>query len=178
VGLRLAAAEQAVDADPARAKELIGASRADLREAVAEVRRLVHGLRPPALDDLGLLAAVEQQADQLRTAGLDVTVDAEGLEGLPAAVEVAAYRIVAESLTNVVRHARAGGVRVRLRREAAGLTVEVVDDGIGISSERTAGVGLLSVRERAAELGGEATVECPAAGGTVVRAVLPLTGGE
>lgn len=178
VGLRLAAAEQAVDADPTRAKDLIGASRNDLREAVAEVRRLVHGLRPPALDDLGLLAAVEQQADQLRTAGLEVVVDAEGLDALPAAVEVAAYRIVAESLTNVARHARAGAVGVRLARETDALIVQVSDDGVGISSERTAGVGLLSVRERAAELGGEATVECPEGGGTTVRAVLPLPGGS
>ena len=59
------------------------------------MRRLVHGLRPPALDDLGLLAAVEQQADQLRASGLDVGVDADGLAALPAAVEVAAFRIVA-----------------------------------------------------------------------------------
>ncbi len=178
VGLRLAAAEQAVDVDPGRAKELIGASRTDLREAVAEVRRLVHGLRPPALDDLGLLAALEHQGDQLRAAGLEVTVDAEGLDGLPAAVEVASYRIVAESLTNVARHAQARAVGVRLRRDDGALLVEVTDDGIGISSERTAGVGLLSVRERAAELGGEATIECPAGGGTTVRAVLPLTGGD
>ncbi len=177
VGLRLAAAEQAVDSDPSRAKDLIGASRTDLRDAVAEVRRLVHGLRPPALDDLGLLAAVEQQADRLRASGPVVAVEAEGLDGLPAAVEVAAYRIVAESLTNVARHAQAGLVRVRLVRETGALTVEVADDGVGISSERTAGVGLLSVRERAAELGGEAMVECPDGGGTTVRAVLPLTGG-
>lgn len=178
VGLRLAAAEQAVDADPERAKELIGASRTNLREAVAEVRRLVHGLRPPALDDLGLLAAIEHQGDQLRAAGLEVTVDAEGLDALPAAVEVATYRIVAESLTNVARHAQARAVGVRLRRDDGALIMEVTDDGIGISSERTAGVGLLSLRERAAELGGEATIECPSGGGTIVRAVLPLTGGE
>ena len=178
VGLRLAAAESAVTADPDRARQLIASSRADLRDAVVEVRRLAHGLRPPALDDLGLLAAVEQQADQLRSAGPAVAVHAEGLDGLPAAVEVAAYRIVAESLTNVARHAAAGAVGVRLSREADDLIVEVTDDGVGISSERTAGVGLLSVRERAAELGGEATIGCPAGGGTVVRAVLPLTGGE
>ena len=107
VGLRLAAAENVLDDDPARARELIAGSRADLKEAVAEVRRLVHGLRPPALDDLGLLAAVEQQADRLRASGLDVGVDADGLAALPAAVEVAAFRIVAESLANVTRHARA-----------------------------------------------------------------------
>lgn len=178
VGLRLAAATHAIDADPARAKELIGRSRDDLQAAVAEVRRLVHGLRPPALDDLGLLAAVEHQADQLRASGLDVRVEAADLTGLPAAVEVAAYRIVAESLANVSRHARAGSAHVRLLREPGALVVRIADDGIGISSDRTAGVGLLSVRERAAELGGEATIGCPPEGGTTVRAVLPLTGGD
>ena len=178
VGLRLAAAGNAIDADPGRAKELIASSRADLQAAVTDVRRLVHGLRPPALDDLGLLAAVEQQADQLRAAGLEVRVEADRLTGLPAAVEVAAYRIVAESLANVARHARAGAADVRLLREADALVVQVADDGVGISSDRTAGVGLLSLRERAAELGGEAVISCPVGGGTTVRAVLPLSGGD
>ena len=133
----------------------------------------MHGLRPPALDDLGLLAALEQQAETVRAGGLRVEVVPEHVGALPAAVEVAAYRIVAEALTNVTRHARATSVRVRLVNEPGALVVEVSDDGIGISSERTAGVGLLSLRERAAELGGSTTVSCPPEGGTIVRAVLP-----
>ena len=93
---------------------------------------------------------------------------------MSAAVEVAAYRIVAESLTNVVRHADAGSARVRLERTDGDLLVEIADDGVGIGEDVQAGVGLLSVRERAAELGGRADVECPPSGGTVVRAMLPL----
>lgn len=178
VGLRLAAARNAVEVDPTRAMELIAASRDDVRNAVSEVRRLVHGLRPPALDDLGLLAAIEQQAEAARTGGLSVQVDAERLDALPAAVEVAAYRMVAEALTNVARHAAATQARVRLEVTADTLVVEVSDDGVGIASERTAGVGLLSLRERAAELGGSTTVSCPDEGGTIVRAVLPILGGE
>jgi signal transduction histidine kinase len=87
---------------------------------------------------------------------------------------VAAYRIVAEALTTVVRHARAGAARVHLERTVADLVVEVIDDGIGVGEDVQAGVGLLSVRERAAELGGRTDVSCPPSGGTVVRAVLPL----
>lgn len=176
VGLRLAAARNAVEVDPARAVELIGASRDDIQDAVGEVRRLVHGLRPPALDDLGLLAAVEQHAEAARASGLTVEVAAEHVDALPAAVEVAAYRMVAEALTNVVRHASANRAAVRLEVAADTLVVEVSDDGVGIASDRTAGVGLLSLRERAAELGGSTTISCPSGGGTVVRAVLPVVG--
>ena len=176
VGLRLAAASQAVDPDPVRAKELIATSRTDLSAAVTEVRRLVHGLRPPALDDLGLLAAVEQQADLLRSEGLRVEVEATGLEDLPAAVEVVAYRIIAESLTNITRHAQASSARVRLVAGPDRLIVEVSDDGIGISSARTAGVGLLSLRERAGELGGSTAVTCPPEGGTKICVELPIGG--
>ncbi|HEU5485246.1 MAG TPA: histidine kinase, partial [Microlunatus sp.] len=176
VGLRLAAAAHAVDGDPQRAKELIATSRADLTAAVTDVRRLVHGLRPPALDDLGLLAAIEQQADLARTEGLHIEVSASDLTGLPAAVEVAAYRIVAESLTNLVRHSRASAARVLLSVATDRLVIDVSDDGIGISSDRTAGVGLLSLRERAAELGGSTSVTCPPEGGTRIRVELPLGG--
>ena len=178
VGLRLAAATHAIDVDPDRAKDLIATSRADLAAAVQDVRRLVHGLRPPALDDLGLLAAIEQQAEAARAGGLRVEVEPQHVDALPAAVEVAAYRIVAEALTNAARHAQATSVRVRLSAEPGVLVVEVADDGIGISSDRTAGVGLLSLRERTAELGGSTTVTCPPEGGTIVRAVLPLSGGD
>ena len=100
---------------------------------------------------------------------------AEDLGTLPAAVEVAAYRIAGEALTNVTRHAHAGTRPcVRLQRDDRDLLVEVADDGTGIAPEAQAGVGLVSLRERAAELGGRSEVTCPATGGTVVRAWLPL----
>ncbi|KQV63330.1 histidine kinase [Nocardioides sp. Root122] len=172
VALRLQAAGNAIDTDPARARELVGLARTEVSDALDDVRRLVHDLRPPALDDLGLEAAVRQQADRVRSE-LDVTVSADGTTRLPAAVEVAAYRIVAEALTNVVKHAGADRVDVRLVAGGTALDVTVADDGRGIGADVTAGVGLLSLRERAEELGGRCEVVCPDTGGTTVHAVLP-----
>ncbi|WP_344134959.1 GAF domain-containing sensor histidine kinase [Pedococcus bigeumensis] len=176
VAMRLDAAGNAVDSDPATAHRLVVQSRAEITEALADVRRLVHGLRPPALDDLGLLAAVEQQADRTRAAGLEVSVHADDLAGLPAAVEVAAYRIVSEALANVARHAHAAACTVTLATGPADLELEVRDDGRGIALDVVAGVGLRSLRERAEELGGRYEVVCPPGGGTTVRAWLPVGG--
>jgi signal transduction histidine kinase len=93
-------------------------------------------------------------------------------------VEVAAYRIASEALANVARHAQASSCRVQLLRDEDGsLVLTVTDDGIGIAADAPTGVGLVSLRERAAELGGRCSVECPPDGGTVVRAVLPADGG-
>jgi signal transduction histidine kinase len=101
-----------------------------------------------------------------------------GTDDLPAAVEVAAYRIASEALANVAKHASAATCRVELARDPdAALVVTVADDGRGIPPGAPAGVGLVSLRERAAELGGRCTVECPPSGGTVVRATLPADGG-
>ncbi|WP_203778750.1 sensor histidine kinase [Paractinoplanes rishiriensis] len=175
VGLRIDAARNMAARQPAEADKLLKQAREDVTAAVADVRRLVHDLRPPALDDVGLLGAVRQQAARLRAPGLTVTVDdAEGLDGLPAAVEVAAYRIASEALTNVARHARATSCRVRLVIEDGALVVEVTDDGVGIPAGTPSGVGLVSLRERAAELGGNFRIECPDGRGTVVRAELPM----
>ena len=143
-----------------------------MSEVLADVRRLVHDLRPPALDEVGLVGALQQHAQRLHPLQVDVRADGD-LSALPAAVEVAAFRIVTEALANVQRHAGAGHARVRLDVGAA-LEVEVADDGVGIPPQAPAGVGLVSLRERADELGGTVSVRCPDAGGTVVRAVLPL----
>jgi signal transduction histidine kinase len=161
------------------ADRLLRQARDDVAAALADVRRLVHDLRPPALDDLGLAGAVRQQAERLLAPRTTVTVDAgPGAEDLPAAVEVAAYRIASEALANVARHAQASGCRVELVRDDDGsLVITVTDDGIGIAPDAPTGVGLVSLRERAAELGGRCSVECPPDGGTVVRAVLPADGG-
>ena len=176
VAMRLDAAGNAVATDPQTAHRLVVQSRAEITEALADVRRLVHGLRPPALDDLGLLAAVQQQAERARSGGLDVVVDADpaALGDLPAAVEVAAYRIVSEALANVARHAGADSATVRLATGPADLAVEVADDGCGIAEDVVAGVGLRSLRERVDELGGRYEVVCPPGGGTTVRAWLPV----
>jgi signal transduction histidine kinase len=131
------------------------------------------------LDELGLLPAVRERARQFQTADPDqlrVVVEApDSLPPLPAAVEVAAYRIVSEALMNVVRHADARTCTIRLAMcEAEGvLRVEVVDDGKGIPAEHRAGVGLRSMRERAGELGGSASIASDPHGGTRVEVELP-----
>jgi signal transduction histidine kinase len=174
---RLETARLLATSDPAGARDQLTAATTELQDVVADVRRLVHDLRPPALDDLGLVGALRQLAG--RDDGLGVSVEADGLpasgaSGLPAAVEVAAYRIAGEALTNVRRHAAATRCRVRLAVEDDALVVEVADDGVGVDPARQAGVGLLALRERAGELGGTSEVSCPSGGGTVVRARLPL----
>lgn len=171
VVFQLESARLVVDRDPAAAKQQVLATSQHLQEVVADVRRLVHDLRPPALDDLGLVGALRQLAARSDPAP---SVEADELGPLPAAVEVAAYRIASEAMTNVARHAGATRCAVRFQVVDGSLLVEVVDDGRGIDPDVLAGVGLVSMRERAAELGGRHEVVCPPHGGTVVRAWLPL----
>ncbi len=171
VVFQLESARLLVDKDPEAAKSRIGSTGQHVQDVVADVRRLVHDLRPPALDDRGLVGALRQQAEQLRP---PATVVADAVEDLPAAVEVAAYRIAGEAMTNVARHAAASSATVRLDVVDRELLVEVADDGVGIAPDAQVGVGLVGLRERAAELGGRSEVTCPPTGGTVVRAWLPL----
>ena len=175
VVFQLESARLQVDHDPAAAQVAIASTRTLVQEIVADVRRLVHDLRPPALDDLGLVGALRQQAERMTARAMTVSVDAGDLGHLSAAVEVAAYRIAGEALTNVARHASATSARVGLHVAGGELVLEVADDGVGIAPDVQAGVGLVSLRERAAELGGRTEVSCPATGGTVVRAWLPLS---
>jgi signal transduction histidine kinase len=147
----------------------------EIRRTVVDVRRLVEGLRPPALDELGLAGACAQAVERL-TAGADlaVSVHASGdLPALPAAVEVAAYRIVVEAVTNTVRHASARHCDVSLALTPAGLAVTVTDDGTGLRTPGDHGNGLAIMRERAEELGGAATVS-NAPPGVIVAARLPV----
>jgi signal transduction histidine kinase len=166
-----------VRSDPDAAERLLHNLKSQTQAAIADIRRLVYELRPPALDEVGLVSAIEQQAARYSTVGgLRIAVEApERLPPLPAAVEVAAYRIVQEALTNVARHAHAQHGTVRLRMDA-GLRLEIEDDGCGLAREHPAGVGLTSMRERAAELGGTCVIETGPEGGTRVQATLPLSG--
>ena len=150
------------------------------RAAVADIRRAVHDLRPPALDELGLLSALREATAQY---ALHISVEApeEGLPPLPAAVEVATYRIAQEAVTNVIRHAGASQctIRITLDEAAGALHLEVEDDGRGLREvHRGMGVGLSSMRERAEELGGTFVAETRAAGGTRIKASLPCRGNE
>lgn len=144
-----------------------------MQEIVASIRHLVHGLRPPILDDLGLVAAIGEAAAWCQEEGLVVTIDApDQLSSLPAAVDLAAYRITQEALTNVIRHAQAQNCRVRIWLDGA-LCLEICDDGRGVPERPHAGVGLGSMRERAEELGGTFLVEPVIPHGTRVLVHLP-----
>src|SRR5215204_4414567 len=165
-----------IPGDPDAADDLVVELREELRSAISDIRRLVYDLRPPALDDLGLVEALRRLAERYgsKDEPLSVLVKApEDLPNLPAAVEVAVYRIAQEALTNVVRHARARTCVVRLTVEED-VALEIVDDGVGIPAERSAGVGLTSMHERASELGGICIVEPVPKGGTKVLVRLPL----
>jgi two-component system NarL family sensor kinase len=174
LGLELARDEH--HRDPEMQDALLGRLTAETRRCIAEIRRLAYELRPPSLDEFGLVPALREQAAQLTGAadGLVVSMEASNERpALPAAVEVAAYRITLEALTNVARHAHARSCTVSLMVDGA-LELEIVDDGLGLPRDHRAGVGLASMRERAAELGGACSVERLPAGGTRVRAHLPL----
>nr|WP_255622099.1 sensor histidine kinase [Tessaracoccus sp. OS52] len=169
----------------ARADAELVALRSGIQSTVAEVRRVVEGLRPPALDELGLGGAVTQLARRLtgtpsETAGAhgeavpQVTVQVGELPALPAATEVAAFRISQEALTNVVRHAMARRVWLGVNVEEGDLVVRVQDDGNGQVASRDGGVGLVGMRERAEEVGGDVAVEAHPGLGTTITARLPL----
>jgi signal transduction histidine kinase len=175
VASRIDTARLTAARNPGESQRMLGLAREEVTGMLAEVRRLVHGLRPPALDDVGLVRALRQTAERIAPAGLAVEVVApDDLDGLAAAVEVAAFRIASEALTNVVRHAGASRCEVRLERDRDALVVRVADDGAGIGPDVRAGVGLVSLRERAEELGGRVEVRAGAHGGTEVEARLPL----
>jgi signal transduction histidine kinase len=145
----------------------------EIRRTVVDVRRLVEGLRPPALDELGLAGACAQAVERLTVgSGLSATVSARDLPTLPAAVEVAAYRIVVEAVTNTVRHAHASHCWVSIASFPAGLAVEIADDGTGLRTAGHLGHGLAIMRERAEELGGTLTIR-DGSPGVVTQARLP-----
>jgi signal transduction histidine kinase len=176
--LQLDAARTLVKQDPPAAERLLGELKTQAQTAVADIRRLVYALRPPALDDLGLVPALRATAAQYEAIDGSplITIEAPAaLPTVPAAVEVAIYRITQEALANVVRHARARSCEVRLRFDAAAGVVylAVADDGHGGADESCPGIGLHSMRERAEELGGMFTIEAQPSGGTRVTARLP-----
>jgi two-component system NarL family sensor kinase len=162
--------------DPDEVRQLGGEIRAAAGEAIADVRYLIHQLRPAALDEVGLVEAVRRQARRLDRradgAPLSVAVSATTLPPLSAAVEVAAYRIVTESLTNAARHSTASRVEVVITCADGVVQLRVCDDGGGPVTPWVAGVGLRSLRDRAAELGGTFDAFPTATGGRI-SACLP-----
>jgi signal transduction histidine kinase len=158
------------DGSPDEAEDLLVSLREEAERAVADIRRIAYNLRPPVLDEMGLVGAIRDHATRL--GGATVTVPAP-LPPLPAAVEVAAYRIAVEAMTNASRHAPGAAIEVSLSVNGH-LELRVADAGTGLPPGFRAGVGLRSMRERAAELGGECVLNPCDPHGTVVRASLPL----
>jgi signal transduction histidine kinase len=169
IAMQVDTARAIVDDDPDGARDLLSAVTLQAEEVVAEVRRLVYDLRPPALDQLGLVGAIERLAAQTCTSSLTVSVEAAPeLPRLPAATEVAVYRIVAEALTNAARHARATLCRVAIHVSEGALSVVIEDDGVGIVPGVARGIGLKSMEDRATEVGGALGIEPRQGGGTTV----------
>jgi len=177
VGLGLQALQDAQAAgDAAAAEQLLGRIREEVATAVGEVRRILEDLRPTVLDRAKLPDAVRQHAAAVATGRLDVSVDAAQLPPVPPDVEAAAYRIVQEALTNVVRHADAHQAHITLAASDSTLTVTVADNGHGIRDQgRDGAVGLASMRQRAEAFQGTLRVESSDQG-TTVMATLPLGG--
>jgi signal transduction histidine kinase len=175
--LKMEAIRNLIGGDDATARRLVGELRDQTQTAVGEIRTLAYNLRPPALDDLGLAAAITEFARQSGTAPATqmlVRVP-EPLPALTAAVEAAAYRIATEAITNIFRHARAQEGWVYIAIQAAGtLSLIVEDNGLGFPDSYRAGVGITVMRERATELGGTLTITPRPGGGTIVTALIPM----
>lgn len=174
--LNLDVARNLLRRDPKAAEDLLLELRSQTQNAISDIRRLAYDLRPPALDQLGLGSAIREYASQLeRNDGLKIQFNGlQNMPSLPAAVEVAVYRIVIESLVNVVRHSQGRNCCISISTVDGNLQVEITDDGVGLPEDVREGVGMNSMRERAAELGGKCVVEAVPQGGTRVLARLPL----
>lgn len=171
------AARNLARSDPDTAVDLLVRLRGDIGDAIVEIRRLVEGLRPPALDELGLVGALHREAERLsyQDGGRPLTVSVDAppdMPELPAAVEVAAYRISAEALNNAAKHSGAENVCVRIT-VGEELHIQVRDDGTPGPDGWLPGVGMASMSERAAEVGGRCEAH-PGPDGGNVEAVLPL----
>ena len=174
----LEAVRNLTTSDLRRADALLVSATAQVQAMIGDVRRLIYGLRPPALDQLGLAASIRGLAAQESWPQTVVTVSAPpSLQPLPAAVEVAAYWIVQEALTNAKRHARARTCAVRLIVRPGALLLEIADDGRGLGTG-SEGIGLQTMKERAAEIGGTCEITSRPGGGTTVSATLPVLGSE
>ena len=173
LALDLRLARERLDDDPGAAASMLDEASAELSKATEELRELARGIHPAILSDRGLEAAVESLAQR---APLPVQIDASVDGRLPDPVEAAAYFVVSEALTNVVRHSGAERAEVGIRRDDGRLVVEVADDGSGGADP--AGSGLRGLADRVAALDGRLRVDDPAGGGTIVRADIPLGGGN
>jgi signal transduction histidine kinase len=165
-----------LESNPQEAARLLHGLKAQNQETVTEIRRLVYELRPPNLDELGLVGALQAHTTQINKPPhlhIQIAAKPDPLPPLSAAVEVAAYRIALEAMTNAARHAQAYSCVVHLQAEVAHLKLTIADNGRGLEANGRYGVGLHSMRERAEELGGRLSIESGEKGGTRVTAVIP-----
>jgi signal transduction histidine kinase len=178
--LTIDAVRKLMDGNPQKARELLDHLKTQSQTAIQDIRRLVYELRPPALDELGLVEALRQAFRQNGTmeSNVEVMTDPSPLPPLPAAVEVAVYRISQEAITNVLRHAQAKRCMVTIFVQERQVDLVIADDGRGYPVDFHFGVGLNSMRERTEELGGTIRFENQARGGARVEVWLPLPGDE
>lgn len=184
IGPTLASLSQRIDTasdwvkeDPEEAIKLLRTLRGQVRAMITDLRRLVYALRPPELDEIGLISALRGHAMLAQqSSGVSIRLLVpDTLPLLPAASEVAAFRIIQEALTNVVRHAQATDCQVVLELISMDrLLITITDDGKGLPDRHQAGIGMHTMRERAEELGGRCEVMAGPTGGTCVRVCLPL----
>lgn len=174
IGLGLSAYRNLRDVDRARADELLDALCREVEQRAAEVRSLSRALLPPALEEVGLGMALAELAARYDASELDVTLDVDLRSVVPMPIAAAAYAVAAEALVNAHRHASASHVTISVT-DSDGLTITVDDDGVGLPSDLALGIGLRSMHERAADLGGSCTVSDGPLGGARVTARLPVT---
>jgi signal transduction histidine kinase len=168
LGMSIGMAEEKLRTDPEGARALLAEARTGARKALEELRDLARGIHPPILTDRGLEPAIVALA---ASSPLPVTVSVDVPERPPAAVETAAYFVVAEALANAVKHADAARIGIMIRRSNGALVAEIVDDGRGGADP--SGAGLRGLRQRAGALDGTLRIDSPAGGPTTVSAELP-----
>lgn len=174
--LQLGAVRNMIRQNPAQAETMLKALREDMRGATAEIRQLVYNLRPPMLDELGLIGALRNTTFQGSEVRIKV-IAPEPMPKLSAAVEVAIYRIASEALHNVVKHAQATACEMRLEIDGGCLILQIIDNGKGLPADVQAGIGFGSMKERAAELGGTITIRTAEPSGTCVLARIQIDSG-
>ncbi|WP_180960114.1 sensor histidine kinase [Neobacillus cucumis] len=193
LALTAAAAEELVDSNPYATKDILGELRTTIRQTVSEIRGLVYDLRPPTLDEMGLIGSIHERIKDLSAASATqrsaaetdrvvFTLNTPGkLPDLPAAVEVAAYRITTEAIVNLIRHSKAKNCLISFAFSYTGekgLVICIEDDGIGVDPvrkrEKNSGIGIGSMNERATELGGRFQLETNGHRGTAITVFLPV----
>lgn len=174
ISMKLATALDAYEDRPEMAQSMLANVQQQLDGAIADIRRLVYALRPPSLDEFGLLFSVRELVAQSQQANFRVVLQSpESLPPLMAAVEVAVYRIVQEAIANALKHSRGTACHVRLAVDES-LRIEIEDDGVGLSDASRKGVGIRSMRERAEELNGRFAIQRSAEAGTRIEIEIPL----